>query len=452
MPAELPEAGDPFVGTSGPLKGMKGEVQSVDDSGQITVEVSLFGRKVSMAVSADQISWPRRSDPTLLQPLVEGLRADTPRDRAAAATALGELGLRARSAAPMLTASLTDDPRAEVRSAAADALGLVDPEGAEPALLQAVRSDRSVKVIAAALRGLSHATEPLPRLLAPVVGQLRHPHLDVRVEVARLLLRWRASDPALVPELVSAMAEAEDQRHRCILALLLGRIGAATPAVVAEVRRLAEDSVTGPYAYDGAPWFVLGELQAAEVLAEMTDPERYPLLAQVHAAVGLCRCEDERWLLDILAVLERAEHDSDRRRLAESIGAHLGPRASAAAPALVRLARQDGARREAVASLALIGATEALCALLAAREGDDTRAEAALALARSYSRQIDDGLRTAALTAALEDPEARVRRSAAEFLKARRDVPGVTEALAAALAREAHPLTRRRIEEALQRG
>jgi len=337
-----------------------------------------------------------------------------------------------------------------VRVAAAQALSQVNPEDAETALLAAL-SDRSVKVIAAALQGLWRTPDPLPRLLDVVVPHLRHPHLDVRAASARLLISWRVGAPELVPTYLAAITREPSFDQRRALALLLARVGrdAAIPAVLDEMLRLVDDTLADPNVVGDTAWFALGQMHAAEVLVTLTDPDRYPMDAQRYAACALCRCDDPRWLPDILAVLVRTSSDVDRRAIIQEIGFQLGDRAQSVGPIIARFARHPNTRHEATEALSLIGATTALIELLRDEE-DMTRGEAAHAINRRHSHQLDPTQTVPAMVNALSDSTDRVRRSAAEFLRSHRDEPGVMKALIMALDREEHMLTRQRLVEAVQ--
>jgi lysophospholipase L1-like esterase len=117
--------------------------------------------------------------------LVPALASARPEERAAAARAIGTLGLEAVSALDALTAAL-DDPAADVRSAAAWAIGGLGPAAAEAAgrLGQLARDDS-----AAVRAGASWALGRIgPSAQAAV------PLLVERLADADETVRWRAGD------------------------------------------------------------------------------------------------------------------------------------------------------------------------------------------------------------------------------------------------------------------
>ena len=171
--------------------------------------------------------------------LLARLEDRDPRQRAAAARALGNLGSAAESAVPNLVRRL-DDPEPPIRAGAAWALGQIGPDArsAVPALLLAFKDAGIRWRVADALRAIGpSAFAAVPDLVA----SLQDPSSNVRWRAAEALgAMGPIASRAAVPGLLGALRDPfENVRLGAVVAL--GQVG-ADPAVArpAYVRALSD--------------------------------------------------------------------------------------------------------------------------------------------------------------------------------------------------------------------
>jgi len=220
-----------------------------------------------------------------LQPLLAAFSAPSPRARAHAAFAIGEMEPRdGRSEAlPRLMIAVKDEDDA-VRDACVRALGEIEDPESVPALLGALR-DKAAPVRAASAWALgeiedARAVEPLMRTLwdpeaevrsqaAWALGQLADPRAAVLLVKAladpdrevRSQAAWalgEIKDPAAVEPLVAALQD-EDADVRSQAAWALGEI--ADPSAAGSLAKALKDA--SPEVRKQAAW-ALGEMKGQE--------------------------------------------------------------------------------------------------------------------------------------------------------------------------------------------
>jgi HEAT repeat protein len=290
----------------------------------------------------------------------EGLRDRDAHVRAAAAGALAALGPPAEDAGPELRAVLGRDPEAEVRRAAAFALGEVmaqahdrrQVEEAVAALARSVREDQDSNVSYWAARALlrfgAGARGAVPVLLAAL--------RDRRPRVAETAADGLARlGPDVVPDLGDALLDRKCQARRPA-AQYLGDLGpearAAFPALVRTLRdedvwlRLGAASALVRIDADA------GAAAAVPALAEIVDSKKnHPV---VQNALTALKDLGPRARAAVPA-LARALQDDDRlfrNRAADALGA-VGPGAAAAVPALGELLQNENRTLRVAAARAL---------------------------------------------------------------------------------------------------
>jgi HEAT repeat protein/lysophospholipase L1-like esterase len=317
--------------------------------------------------------------------LLARLEDRDPRQRAAAARALGNLGSAAESAVPKLVRRL-DDPEPPIRAGAAWALGHVGP-GAKAALLPlAARlrdGDASVRFRAEeSLRRIGPDTEAVRRALIAVVEDPKSPG---RAEAAAVLGRLGPAARSALGALVAAL---EDPREsvRGRAAWALGQIGPDARSAVPALLVAFKDA--------GIRWRVADALGAIGPSAVAAVPDLVASLQDPSSNV--------RW------------------RAAEALGA-IGPTASrAAVPGLLRALRDpfENVRLGAVVALGQVGADPAVAGPGYIRAlGDEdgrVRARAARALGRLAPLPPEA---VQALTRALQDENEWVRTEAGKALR-----------------------------------
>jgi HEAT repeat protein len=232
-----------------------------------------------LARAAAVALWRIEKNPSALKTLTRLLRSTDPKVRERAALELGaELGPEAKPAVPDLVKRLFD-PRAAVRSTAAEALGRIGPDAksAAPALLALLDGDEPAFVQSAACEALGLIEPAEKELLAAALKQkLEHPSPLVRAHAALALVRaagdrsgqeeatrglahrfhhvritaaealWqinRDKDGPALPLLVRALEESnlgglESENERYMAARALGRIGPDAKIAVPELLKL----------------------------------------------------------------------------------------------------------------------------------------------------------------------------------------------------------------------
>ncbi len=317
--------------------------------------------------------------------LLARLEGHDPRQRAAAARALGNLGSAAESAVPKLVRRL-DDPEPPIRAGAAWALGHVGP-GAKAALLPlaARLRDRDASVRFRAEESLGRIGPDTEAVRRALIALVEDPKAPGRAEAAAVLGRLGPAAQSALPALVAAL---EDPREsvRGRAAWALGQIGpaarSAVPALLvafkdAGIRWRVADALgsIGPSAFAAVP----------DLVASLRDPS-----------------SNVRW------------------RAASALGA-IGPAASrTAVPGLLGALRDpfENVRLGALVALGQVGAdpAEARHAYIRALSDEDgrVRARAARALGRLAPLPPEA---VQALTRALLDENEWVRTEAGKALR-----------------------------------
>jgi HEAT repeat protein/lysophospholipase L1-like esterase len=371
--------------------GARRVAETVADSGLLDLDEAVAS---PLATSSPRATTPAAGKP--VPALLASLRAADPRERAAAARALGNRAAEPASAIPALVTALAD-PAPEVRASAAWGLGGFGAAAAEAA--------------PPLTRGLGDMVAAVRTGSAWALGQIGPSARPAAAALVGLLddedesVRWRAGealaaigpDPATCLETLRRMAADPGRRGRAEAAGALGQLGpAAAPAVPALVSALgdARNDVRAR-----AAW-ALGRIgpaaaQAVPVLARMIgDPDNGWRAVDALGGIGPAAGAAAGSLTDALG----QPSGSIRWRAAQALG-RLGESATPAAPALVR-ALDD--------------------------EEDNVRLAAARALARL---SVDPGLVRAPLMRALADPDSRVRAAVARALGRLEADPATARAL-----------------------
>jgi HEAT repeat protein len=149
--------------------------------------------------------------------LIAGLKSSKPGERLKAARALGELGVAAKDAVPMLTEVLSDD-EFFVREGAAEALGSMGhwASTSVPALLAALRGpeltlrDRALDALAS-IDQKALVTDGVPLLIA----EMHHGTPAGRIQATRAVGRIGPEAKAAVPALVDALKDPSAKVREC---------------------------------------------------------------------------------------------------------------------------------------------------------------------------------------------------------------------------------------------
>lgn len=311
----------------------------------------------------------RSDDPRAVAALVRLLREDSDAEvRRAAANALGEL--EAEEAVPALADALRKDASADVRHTAAWALGQIESAAAVPALVAALGdSSRDVRETATWALGQIEDSSAVPALVRVLRGN--------EIEVARKAA-WalgQIEDPAAVDGLVAALSSS-DAELRQTAAWALGQIedGRAAPGLV----KLMKDSNS--------------EVRAAAIhaLGQLDDEAAVPGLVQALADPDP----------NVRAYAAHALGDVDIR---------------SAPPELTRLLRDSSPQVRAAAAQALGEIEDESTADDLAAVLKDAVADVRRAVLEALA-SMDSDVATDALVEALRDESPEVRRKAAEAL------------------------------------
>jgi HEAT repeat protein/lysophospholipase L1-like esterase len=329
--------------------------------------------------------------------LLASLRVADPRERAAAARALGNRAAEPASAIPALVAALAD-PVPEVRASAAWGLGGFGPAAASALPALATRLGDNLATVRAGSAWALGQIGPAAHTAAATLVTL----LDDEDES----VRWRAGqalaavgpEPATCLEALRRIVADPGARGRAEAAGALGQLGPdAAPAVPALLSALADARTDVRGRATGA----LGRIGPAAAPA-------------VPVLVGMIGDPDNGW------------------RAVDALGA-IGPAAGAAVGALTAaLTHASGSMRwRAAQALGRIGesaTTSAAPALV--RALDDGEDNVRLASVRALARmRADAGLVRAPLLRTLADPDSRVRAAAARALRRLGPDPATERAL-----------------------
>ncbi len=339
-----------------------------------------------------------RAVPPLLGRLEEDPAWGVRRRAAMALAKLGDTAINSGAVQPLI--ARLDDRQAEVRAAAAGALGTLEAEAAAQPLANLLMTNRigATAEIATALQRIGRPS------IEPLSPALDHPDLDVRLTATQTMATIGTED-AVVP-LGRALADDEarvrraaadalrnlaDERVLPQLATALGdsdssvyyaardalaRIG--RPAVPALLQRLGDENTRIAYT-------------AEQALSRIGDPAVEPLIN-----------------------LMRTSEDEDAVRWAAVALGHIG--ADAIEPTtnlLLDSGASTTARVGAARALGVSGSRAASAPLIEAMEQAPARVREAAVRATG---EIGDERATDALVAALEDPEDTVRRAAMSVL------------------------------------
>ena len=371
--------------------GARRVAETVADSGLLDLDEGATRERTA--------SSPRMIAPAAGKPgpaLLASLRAADPRERTAAARALGNRAAEPASAIPALAAALAD-PVPEVRASAAWGLGGFGPAAASalPALAPRLRDDvAGVRAGSAwALGQIGPAAQPAAAALVTL--------LDDEDES----VRWRAGEalaavgpePATCLEALRRIVADPGRRGRGEAAGALGHLGpTAAPAVPALVSALGDARNDVRARAAGA----LGRIGPAAAPA-------------VPVLVRMISDPDNGW------------------RAVDALGA-IGPAAAAAVGALTEaLMQASGSLRwRAAQALGRIGESAAPAAPALVRALDDGEDNVRLAAARALARmRADPDLVRAPLLRILADPDSRVRAAAARALRRLGPDPATERAL-----------------------
>jgi HEAT repeat protein/lysophospholipase L1-like esterase len=371
--------------------GARRVAEAVADSGLLDLDE---GATPERTASSPQMVVPAAGKP--VPALLVSLRAADPRERAAAARALGNRPAEPDSAIPSLAAALAD-PVPEVRAAATWGLGGFGPAAASalPALATRLRDDVAA-VRAGSAWALGQIGPAARSATSPLVALLDDEDESVRWRAGEALAAV-GPEPATCLEALRRIVADPGRRGRAEAAGALGQLGpAASPAAPALMSALgdARNDVRAR-----AAW-ALGRIGPAAAPA-------------VPVLVRMIGDPDNGW------------------RAVDALGA-IGPAAGAAVGALTEaLTQASGSMRwRAAQALGRIGESAAPAAPALVRALDDGEDNVRLASARALARvRADPDLVRAPLLRTLADPDSRVRAAAARALSRLGPDPATERAL-----------------------
>ncbi|HEY2943353.1 MAG TPA: HEAT repeat domain-containing protein [Vicinamibacteria bacterium] len=392
--------------------GARRAAEAVADSGLLDLDEGAAPDRAS--------SSPRTIAPAAGKPvpaLLASLRAADPRERAAAARALGNRAAEPASAIPALVAALADSAP-EVRAAAAWGLGGFGPAAAAALAALAARLGDDAPAVRAGSAWALGRIGPPARSAAPAVVSL----LDDEDES----VRWRAGealaavgpDPTTCLDNLRRMAADPGHRGRAEAAEALGQLGPAAAPAVPELVSALGDARSAVRARAAAALGRIGPAAAPAVPALVRmigDPDNGWRAVDALGGIG----PDAGAAVGALTDALTQPSGSIRWRAAQALG-RLGESASAAAPALVRalVDAEDNVRLASARALTRVRADPALvrAPLLRALADPDSRVRAAAA--RALRRLGPDAATERALEErARSDPDETVRAEARHALK-----------------------------------
>lgn len=309
--------------------------------------------------------------------VLEALNGKEPRQRSAAALALGAIGKPARDAAGPMLAQFKSETDAAVRASLLTALPRVgaDPAQIVPALIEGMKDERE-PIRHAAINGLLTMRVAQPQIVKALSGMLRDAHAASSERAAYVLGRLGEAAGPAVPAIIS-VATTQPKPSQAFLDALV-QIG--EPAVAPMLGAFEKEN---PAKLTREHWVVqslkqMGGLGAAPIARNLTHPS-----------------ESVR-LLAVLALVE------------------LGPDAEAAIPALFKARDDQSPQVRAAALIALVGAkapSDQLRPHLAAAFKDSSPVIRAAAVEAAVQLGDEGKEFRADVIAALKDSDASVRQS-----------------------------------------
>lgn len=444
--------------------------------------------------------------------LTDLLRNNSPTVRERVALALGRIG--DRRATPLLLEAFERERVDAVRRMMVFALGELEDPQAVPLLLRLVGPEKAaatLKARAAEALGkmgeladrstvarlvaaqLPPPTDPLtdeqvhltglvitallrlraPESVAPLAAQLRSPQPEVRAAAANALARLRAPLTDIVPDLMTALADAHpDVRANAARALGVAQDVRAAVTLTSLLRDRDDRVVVSAARALGAlrqsqPARPLVELGQTLLASQPNQPLRPGLLNEIAAILGNLR--DEQGLPFLRALRSRLGIGASPE--VETALAAFGPTHLLAAPgdqfsSLLSEARKNQGIGNLARGLAVAGDQQSRELLLLLWAGEPPTSTARPEILRALGKTRPDLLRTI-LAEALRGPDPITRATAAELLAAAAGdspVPALVEALSIArqdrvndarlailraLARHTDPAATRAIESGL---
>lgn len=301
---------------------------------------------VRAAAASALVDLPLRAD--AIPSLRTALKADDPATRAGAVRALATLGRDAKEAGPDIVEVLKNDGKEPVRIAAAQALAKVkDTPGAVAALAGAVKKDDKARVRQAAAAALGELSEEAKVAVPALASALDDKETSVRIAAALALAEFSEDGTPAIPALAKSLQD-EDPKIR----------SAAIKALV----------------YIGKP--ARGELAKA---IKSPHPEvRLPALKAIIDAGG----DEAKAAVPLVAAGLKDKNAATRKEAAESLKL-FGADAKPALPALTLALKDESTdvRLRSVECLANIGkpAADALVTALK-NDNDDVREKATTAI------------------------------------------------------------------------
>jgi HEAT repeat protein len=386
----------------------------------------------------------RQFGPAVVPGLLKALAADEPRLRRAAAAALGEYPLSARTIVPALRRALSD-PDVLVRVEAASALHTVNPfcTDAVPVLVKALK-DTNADVRLRAVAALQDFDSDFEEAVAALRQALADEAGGVRVQAVLALCRIdpEQQGPRALPVLVAALGDKDPDV--CAQAVSVvnqvayqnkDELRAAGPALRTIVKNRKEYA---PQAVTAALWALREQgLDARDAVPLLLDAARSGDPLVIEAALRDLPAIAPKDPAVFAALVEALRHKDGRVRIAAVNGiVQLGPGAKPAVPALVAAMRSSDDphfRAQAAFGLGVLGpAAEVAAASLGDLLTDrhpDVQVGAAIALLRISPNQTKAAL--PALVRYLSRAEAVYIYSAQDVLKMLGPdaVAGLTEAL-----------------------
>jgi HEAT repeat protein len=251
--------------------------------------------------------------------VVEALAGKEPRQRSAAALALGAIGKPAQDAATPMLAQLKSETDVTVRASLLSALPRLgaDPAKVVPALIDGMKDERE-PIRHAAINGLLTMRAAQPQIVKALAGMLRDPNAAASERAAYVLGRLGETAGSAAPAILSVIATQATPSQACLDALVQIGEPAVTP-MLAAFEKEKPANLTRDH------WVVkclqqMGGLGAAPIARNLTHPS------------GSVR------LLAVLALVE------------------LGLDAEAAIPALFKALDDEDPHVRAAALIALVGA------------------------------------------------------------------------------------------------